>query len=146
MDNIPEAKNIVKEQIGKLGKNYFLLWPFSLILIIISNFYLENLFSILGLLVMAMMFSKSIKLIVLINAYDRIIYELYGYRSPYKKKFLIAGFVNIVLIGLSMYLFYRHQSLLLTSLIIIISFSVFTGLGVVVSRGGETENIESSVP
>lgn len=137
MDNSFEAKDLIKERIGKLSKNNFVLWPLSLILIIISPYFLEGILTILGLIVMALILIKSIKLTVLINTYFRMVYELYGPHPSHKRNSLLASYVNIGLVGLGIYLFYQHKSLLLISLIIIVSFFLFAGLGVSLSGGGK---------
>lgn len=135
MDNSVEVKDLIKEQIGKLSKNNFMLWPLSLILIIISPYFLEAILTILGLIVMAIMFVKSIKLIGLINAYFRMVYELYGPHPSHKRNSLLMSYVNIGLIGLGIYLFYQHESLFLVGLIITMSFFLFAGIGVALSGG-----------
>ncbi|MDP2724939.1 MAG: hypothetical protein Q8O44_01575 [Syntrophales bacterium] len=138
MNNSFEAENVIKEQIHKLSLKLY-LWPLSLILIIISPYFLEGILTVLGLIVMAIMFVKSIKLIGLINVYFRMIYELYGPHPFHKRNSLLASYVNIGLVGLGIYLFYQHESLLLISLIIIVSFLLFAGLGVLMS-GGQRED------
>lgn len=139
MDYSLEAKDEIKEQIGKLSKSNFMLWPLSLILIIISTYFLQGILTILGLLIMAIMFVKSIKLMRLINEYFRMVYELYGPHPSHKRNSLLASYVNIGLIGLGIYLFYQQESLFIISPIIIVSFFLFAFLGASLS-GGSGEN------
>lgn len=139
MDYSLEAKDEIKEQIGKLSKSNFMLWPLSLILIIISTYFSQGILTIFGLIVMAIMFVKSIKLMGLINEYFRMVYELYGPHPSHKRNSLLASYVNIGLVGLGIYLFYQHESLFIISPIIIVSFFLFTFLGASLS-GGPGEN------
>ena len=142
MGNSSKDEDTIQEQMGKFYKSNFMLWPFSLILIIISLFYLKEIFSILALGVLVLMFMKSIRLLMLVNEYFKMIYELFGPQPYYKRNSLLASSVNIGLIGLGIYLFYQHKSLLFICPTIIISFCLFAGLGMGLSgHGKENENI-----
>lgn len=139
MDNSSGTTDAIKDQIGKLSKNNFMFWPLSLIIIIMSRFFLEDTLIILGLIVIAIMFIKSIKLIILLNTYFKILYELYGPHPSHKRNALLISYANIGLVGLAMFLFYQHGSLLLISLILIVSFFLFAVLGASLS-GSVKEN------
>jgi hypothetical protein len=131
-----DAHYMAKKQILELAKNNFVLWLISILFVFIARSASKGFLNIITLVILVLMLIKSIKLSVLIKNYFNIIYEIYGPHPNEKRNSLIVSFANIGIICLATLLFIGGGSNWYVVPLILLSFIMFCGLGVVLSGDG----------
>jgi len=128
-----DALDMVKKQILKLAKNNFILWLISIIFVFIDRFTSKEFLNVITIIILGLLLIKSIKLNIMVKKYFYIIYQMYGPTPNEKRNSLIASFVNIGTLGLVLLLFIGGSSNWYTMPLILLSFFIFTGIGVSLS-------------
>ena len=129
-----DALDISAKQILLFAKYNFLLWIISAFFVFISRSISNSFIDIITLLLLALILIKSIKLSVLINKHFNIISEMYWPHPKERRNSIIVSFINIVILGLVIFLFIRGNSNRYTIPLILVSCFIFAILGASLGR------------